>query len=98
LVNYVGWKLEIKQIGAWIRHRANDRVLVVSNASNQARTARITLPRKFVTKGFNEVKEILTEATFTIDSKRTLTIALNPYQFMWINIVAPICFGFIGSI
>jgi len=85
-------------VGSWIRHRANDKVLVVSNCTAVVQTATITIPRKFATPGFNEVREILTDAHYFFDNRRNLTLTLQPYQFLWINIVPPVTYGYVGPV
>jgi len=83
-------------VGTWIRHRANDKVLVVSNCSGSMQNLSVRIPRKFITPGYNEVREILTDARFVMDRAHYLTLTLTPYQFLWINIVPPVTFGFVG--
>eukprot|EP01118_Nematostelium_gracile_P009993 TRINITY_DN3395_c0_g1_i1.p1 TRINITY_DN3395_c0_g1~~TRINITY_DN3395_c0_g1_i1.p1 ORF type:complete len:598 (-),score=134.10 TRINITY_DN3395_c0_g1_i1:30-1823(-) len=78
---------DVKSVGAYIRHRGHSRVLVVSNTANTPITVHLRLPRKFVTPGYHQVREILTDATYTMDANRILTISMTPYQFLWINLV-----------
>jgi len=87
-----------KAVGSWIRHRANDKVLVVSNFSDVVQIVTIPIPRKFTTLGFNEVRDILTDARYTFDHRRNLTVTLQPYHFLWINIVPPVTYGFGGPV
>jgi len=85
-------------VGTWIRHRANDKVLVVSNCSEVIQNVTVRIPRKFITSGYNEVREILTDARYYFDRHHNLTLELMPYQFLWINIVPPVTFGYVGTV
>jgi trehalose synthase len=88
---------ENTSVGAWIRHRANDRVLVLSNCSNKVQTVSFRIPRKFLSHGHKEVNDILTGAVFPLDATNLLTLSMDPYQFMWLNLVPPVTYGFLGS-
>lgn len=77
---------DIKAIGAYIRHRGHSRVLVISNTADTPVTARLQLPRKFIVPGYPQLREILTDAIYTMDSNRVLTVTMTPYQFLWVNL------------
>jgi len=80
-------------VGSWIRYRAFDKVLVVSNLSCSLQTATIRIPLKFLVPGHTQFREIFSGASFNIDERHTLELTLEPYRFLWINITPPDTYG-----
>lgn len=72
-----------KAVGAWIRYYGMDAVLVVSNLSDRPKLTRIHVPKRFTS--VNEPVDILTGEKLNYQAGK-LSLSLDPYQYIWIDL------------
>jgi len=71
-------------IASWFRFRGNDKMLVVSNLTDQPRRVFIDIPSKFAPRGCDFVTDVYTGFRHAIKGRK-LEMSLRPFEFFWLD-------------
>lgn len=76
-----------KNIAAWLRVYGLDHILVVSNTSSSAkRNVKISIPKDFPV---DACTDLFSKTVFQVEHHK-VTLDLDPYNFLWLNLVTEI--------
>lgn len=90
-----------KAVAAWIRSYGLDRVLIISNLSDEKKSVELEVPRTRSTLGIRSAMvEAFSKATYHFKDGiegHTLQVELEPYQFLWLSLEVDVLFGVFPS-
>lgn len=78
--------VEDVSVAAYIRSNGYDKMLTISNVSSKPNTVTVTIPEIFFNHSMTRMREVLTDIVYPVDvATRSLTIRMDPYQFLWLD-------------